>query len=248
VGRIIFADDQTSRMKFYSIVCAALLMACSAVAQDEPSTPRPPSVPAKPKFTEKFSSTLNLYTSQWLDAPPGITVKPVSLGASVAINYKVPLYSPYVVLMLGPGVSFTDFRTNGYPVANESRDSTYFVQLQPAQYKRNKLSLVNVEVPVELRFATGKNKSDKSWFFAPGFVAGILVNDYVKTVGEDAKGNRLKQKVYYTPNLSKFNYGVSARLGYGFIGLYGYYGLSPLFEEGKGPGMTFYKVGITFGG
>jgi hypothetical protein len=241
-------------MKFYLFACAALLAAGSAFAQDEPAPPTTP-LPDKRGVMEKFTTTLNIYSSQWLDAPDGITVRPVSPGYALYLNYKLPLYNPYVVLMLGPGVAFTDFRTNGYPVTptysntTTGPDTTYFVQLQPSQYKRNKLSLVHIEVPVELKFSTRpKKEGGKAWFFAPGFVAGLLVNDYVKTTGEDDQGNAFKRKVYYTRNLSKYHYGASVRLGYGMFGLYGHYGLTPLFEDGPRPGMTFYKVGITLGG
>jgi len=229
----------------FAVALALLFQACLV-----PVHAQTESAPKKTDaLTSHMTSTLNVYSSQWLDAPKGITVRPVSPGYSLYVNYKLPLYQTHVMLMIGAGVAYTDFRTNGYPVTDAARpDSTYFVQLQPADYKRNKMSLLHVEVPLELRFSASSAKHKKGWYVAPGFVAGLLVNDYMKTVSEDDDGRTAKRKIYYTRNLAKYNYGASVRVGFGVVGLYGYYGLSPLFEDGKGPGMTFYKVGLTMGG
>ena len=241
-------------MKKLIAVMAAVMLCGVALAQEDTEAPTRPESPVPPEALSKFTTTWNVYTSQWLDAPRGITVKPVSLGTALYANFKVPLYRQNVTLMLGPGIAYTDFRINGTPVnpidtnGNTITDTTFFVQLQPQEYIKNKMSLVHVELPVELQIAFNKKSGGKGFYIAPGFLGGVLVNDYMKRVWEDEHGDKRKVKDYYTRNLSKFHYGASVRVGYGWIGLNGYYSLSPLFEEGKGPGTTFYRVGLTFGG
>ena len=50
---------------------------------------------------------------------------------------------------------------------------------------------------------------------------------------EDGETKKLKDNQNW--NLTRLRYGVSARLGIGNFSLFGYYNLTPLFEEGEGP-------------
>jgi hypothetical protein len=224
--------------------CLLSIICFAAFAQDEPQS----NSSASSNITSKFTTTFNVYTNQWIDAPRGITVTPVSPSCGFNILYKVPLYKPYVTLMFGPGIAYTDYRTNGYPVSTADGDSTYFIQLQPNEYRTNKMSILYVEVPVEIEFALPSKKGKQPWYLAPGFTTGLRVSDFMKTTGEDSNGDPIKQKIYYTRNLSDIHYGPSVRIGKGWFGLYGYYGLAQLFDDGKGPSMTVYRAGITLGG
>jgi len=237
------------------MACCAVLLALAAndaYAQVRPSEKRynadSAKVFAKPPFAKRFTSSVNIFTSGWTAPPPGIEVETFSPGYSVYVQYKQPVAHPYVTFTVGAGLAYTDYRFNGRLFYTENRDSTYFEPIPATDYKRNKMSLVFLDVPLELRLATRAKNGGAGWYLAPGFSGGVLVNDYIKTTSEDQHGNPTKSKLYYTRNLMPHRYGATLRAGKGNFGLYGYYGLSELFEEGRGFGTNFYHVGITLGG
>lgn len=240
-------------LKINIALFTAVLIACATTtqAQFRPSEKRyfdDSTQNIAPKFTKRFTSVVNVFTSGWTDTPPGISVEGFSPGYSFNGMYKQPIAYPYLTFIVGLGVAYTDYRFNGKVFYTENLDSTYFQPLANTEYKRNKMSLVFLDVPLELRIASRTKKGEPGWFIAPGFSGGLLINDYIKTTSEDQNGNRTKSKIYYTKNLQQQRYGATLRVGYGNFGLYGYYGLSELFEEGKGFGTNFYHVGLTIGG
>jgi len=48
-------------------------------------------------------------------------------------------------------------------------------------------------------------------------------------------------------NINAFEYAATARVGYKDVGLFATYSLTPLFESGKGPELTPFSIGISFG-
>jgi hypothetical protein len=63
---------------------------------------------------------------------------------------------------------------------------------------------------------------------------GYMYDSFTKIkYKEDSETKKLKDKQDY--NLTKLRYGVSAKIGLGNFSLFGYYNLTNLFEDGKGP-------------
>lgn len=119
-----------------------------------------------------------------------------------------------------------------------------------ADVKRSKLAVNYVEVPLELRFYTNPNDKSSSFKIGVGGKIGVMYSAHTKvTYKFDDHKNKIKEKKDF--NLSRFSYGVLGRVGYGSFGLYGYYALSELFEDGKGPGATdvsTFNFGLTIVG
>jgi hypothetical protein len=124
-------------------------------------------------------------------------------------------------------------------------DSTAFVPIDESlvSYRKAKFSSVYFDIPLEIRF---KSKSEVR--FAVGFKFGFLVKAYTKYKGNDFLDSNAKLVVYKTsriPNAEKNRYGFTARLGYKWLNLWGYYQLSTVFVKSKGPDMYPISVGIS---
>jgi hypothetical protein len=78
---------------------------------------------------------------------------------------------------------------------------------------------------------------------------GFLIDSHTKYIGDDYifdGTDRIHVKFKDVRNIEKFRYGVTARFGWKFINLTGFYSLTGLFKKGKGPDLYPISVGISF--
>jgi hypothetical protein len=105
-------------------------------------------------------------------------------------------------------------------------------------------------MPVELRFDTNPEDKARSFYISAGARVGFLFESHTKvkyTVGGEDITSKIKQNF----GLSSFRYGLYSRIGVGSFSLFGYYNLTPVFKEDKGPGQTTMNtltVGISLSG
>ncbi|HCL84662.1 MAG TPA: hypothetical protein DIC22_11845, partial [Chitinophagaceae bacterium] len=89
-------------------------------------------------------------------------------------------------------------------------------------FKKYKLVLTNLEVPLELRYAFNPENTNKSWKIALGFKAGVLMSAYTKgKTLENAAGQVTNQYIEKQSSKQFFNGGRivgTARVSYGWIG------------------------------
>jgi hypothetical protein len=99
--------------------------------------------------------------------------------------------------------------------------------------KKSHLITNYIEIPLELRYSTNPDDPARSFKISVGGRIGYMYDSFSKIkYKEDGEVKKIKNKEDF--NLNKIRYGLSARIGVGNISLFGYYNLSPLFEEGKG--------------
>ncbi|MEI6900924.1 MAG: outer membrane beta-barrel protein, partial [Bacteroidota bacterium] len=108
--------------------------------------------------------------------------------------------------------------------------------------------LAYIEIPIEFRL---KTKSKVS--VALGLKGGYLIGSSSKYVGtgEITASNytvnttdKVRVKFWGIKNLENFTYGPTLRVGYKWFNLTGYYMLSHLFTQGRGPDMYPISVGF----
>lgn len=119
-------------------------------------------------------------------------------------------------------------------------------------FKKYKLVLTNLEVPLELRYAFNPENTNKSWKIALGFKAGVLMSAYTKgKTLENAAGQVTNQYIEKQSSKQFFNGGRivgTARVSYGWIGVFGQLQLTPLIKNGAGPTVNPYSIGIVLSG
>ena len=93
-----------------------------------------------------------------------------------------------------------------------------------------------------LRYETNPYDESKSFHIAAGGFGEYLLGGHTKT--KSSTGDKTKQHDDF--NLSRFRYGITGRIGYGWVNLFVNYSLSELFEAGTGPVLTPVSGGIAF--
>lgn len=178
------------------------------------------------------SRTLNLYYT--LDKRIGKTKFSVHPGAGFGFerykfnNEKTLAYIP------GPTSPFDTLRMV------QGRNGT----------KKSQLITNYLDAIVEVRFSTNPNDPARSFKTSLGFKAGVLLNAFTKVkYSEGGEIKKIKDKQDW--NINQFRYGVLLRAGVGNFNVFGYYSLTPIFKEGKGPGqadLTNFTIGISLAG
>ena len=159
-----------------------------------------------------------------------------SVGAGIGINASNIFFDKTEVLVAAPGNQTLAFPST----ANTDH------------FKKYKLVLTNLEVPLELRYAFNPANTNKSWKIALGFKAGLLMSAYTK--GKDLlnqAGQTENNYIEKKSSTSFFNSGRvvgTARVSYGFIGVFGQLQITPLIKSGAGPSINPYSIGIVLSG
>lgn len=193
-----------------------------------------------------------LTSNYWFSLPSNISTSTVSLGTDFTVYYDIPLGQNFY---FAPGLSLdnVDVHSNAaiYRQPNSTGTGVASTQLIPfdsifgSDYSVNKLVTKYLEIPLELQWKSKPVHHNKSFFIAAGVRGGVLIQSYWKYVYTVPVYGTEKIKVYSIPNLNTFRYGVMGRVGYGNFALYGFYGLSDLFQSGKGTVATPFSVGIS---
>ncbi len=194
---------------------------------------------------------LELNWNSWRNTPDSIQLKPFSRGFNFYTMFDFPFKEKSKFsFAAGLGLSTENIYHNGQFMVNDSVGTTIIAIPDSQTYKNNKINTVYAEIPLELRFRTKPLFKNNRLKIGVGVKGGMLLASHTKYVGDGTAfgqfGPDVKIKVAKIPNLSKYRYGITGRIGFGPYNFIGYYGLSTLFNEGKGPGMIPVSIGFTF--
>lgn len=189
---------------------------------------------------ERFDRiAVDIYHNTFLNLPTNVEVKPYSVGISAYWYKDIPFgEKSRMAFAFGAGLSRYNIHHNGQ--FEERDDFTHYEKIPDSiNYRLNKFSFNYIDFPVELRLrkVNGKHKLK----FYPGFKGGILVNNFNKWKTKD-----IKYKLYNMPNTLLYNYGPTLRLAWNKFAIYGFYSLTPFFEEGKGSEIYPVAIGISW--
>jgi hypothetical protein len=191
---------------------------------------------------------MNVHWDGWLGAPDSFNVKGLSSGVGFHFFYDIPLGSDNVSFAVGAGFSWSNYFNNSR-FDYDTAGNTYPIKFDDTiTWKRNKFVINYFEVPLEFRFRTNE-KNGNRFKAAIGFKAGYVLTNHTKFVGDDwvsPSDDEIKYKQYRVKNLSNLQYGPTLRLGYSKVNIEAYYGLAPIFSDGKGPAGNPLTVGISF--
>lgn len=185
-----------------------------------------------------------------------------SRGANIYIMYDFE-FGDNSIFSFAPGIGYghSSIFSNGI-IGQDSTGAVFEsksakeqgVNGQPIRdFKKNKIALNYLEVPIELRMRTNPDKKGNSFKVAIGFKGGWLFDAHSKKkydVDRISSNGTITKKVKEQnfENLFNFRYGPTFRIGYSSINVIAYYGLSGIFEDGKGPEVTPFSLGISFNG
>ena len=197
---------------------------------------------SKPNL-EKWGMNMGLNLPNWAKVPTGVTVKTVrNYGFDLSLIRRISLVKR-LKLGIGLGLSNINIHNNVFHWEFDSAGQVPSnVLLNKSDYRRNKISLTYLEIPIELSIRLGGE--DKTTFrIAAGFNGGVLIDAHTKLVQMNTT-----VKVKDTRNFNSWRYGPTLRLTVGKIGLYGRYDLSSSFDAKNVPDYPVYTIGVVFSG
>ena len=227
-----------SKLAAFFLLLAAALPAAAQIsepnAESAYAAPRPGTQPNIPG-----TIVLELGINSALDAPSRFDL---ALWGSRTINvyyqHEIRIMDSKFSVLPGIGLSLERFKfKNGATLGYNANDSLKL--MLPAEtgisgLRKSQLITNYVDIPLELRFTSNPSDPGRAFKLSIGGRIGYMYDAFTKQkYREDGETKQLKDKQNF--NLNRFRYGVSARLGIGNFGLFGYYNLTPLFEEGEGP-------------
>jgi len=185
--------------------------------------------------------------SNSLDVPNQYDFLELDYSKSIhfAINFMdkdIQIYKEYVKIVTGLGIDWNSysFKNNIRLVPNS--DVIAAVTDSVADFEKNKLKTTFVTLPLLLAFNTNEDP-EKAFHFAAGAVLGYKLGSKTKqkyTIEDET----YKPKIKSNYNLFPFKYELTVRVGYGNFNLYATHALSPLFEDGEGPKLHPFTMGI----
>ncbi len=195
---------------------------------------------------KKFSSVLDMYTDIWINVPGGVDTRTINQGVNFSLLYDYRFGKSNFSFAIGLGIGAHNFYSNSFPVVDSLGNSILepISDLYPGiDYKRNKISVTYFDIPLELRLRTKKEIRA-----SVGLKFGFLINSHTKYVGDDYisyTDDKLRVKFRDVKNIETFRYGITARVGWKWVNLIGYYSFAGLFKKDKGPDLYPISVGIS---
>lgn len=151
----------------------------------------------------------------------------------------------YVKIVTGFGFDY-----HSYQLSNKvtlDADSSYVAGMIDStnnfSYKKNRLRNTYLQVPLLLEFNTS-NDPEKTFHIAVGVIGQYRIAARTKQILEDNDNFEYKKTRKDGYNMAPFAAKAHVNLGYRGWTLYGEYNLTPLFQNGKGPELYPFTVGI----
>jgi hypothetical protein len=197
----------------------------------------------------KFNIGIGAFTDIWQGQPPEMSTRTINQGAQVFGMYNYQIKESAVYLAGGIGMGMHNLYSNTY-IPDIKADSISFEKIPDGvSYKKSKISLTYVDVPIEFRIRT------KKYFrIAFGFKVGFLINSHTKYKGNrfhfDKDGLLVSDRVNVVEKerdikqIETWRYGPTFRIGYKWFNITVYYQLSQIFKVDKGPKLYPISIGI----
>lgn len=199
-------------------------------------------------FVDADGNTSLSGDEEWLSTNPA-----KSLHWSFNIfEQKIKLVKNHVGITTGLGLTYNSYGLDDNVRITNVNDSTAGFILDRntpdslggfTAFTKNKLRATYVRVPVLLEFNTSEDP-DRTFHLAAGVVAGLKIGSINKVHFEEG-GSKVRQRTANDFNMNQFMLDATVRLGYRDFTLFANYGLTPLFEDGKGPEVYPLTFGIS---
>lgn len=216
-----------------TVFLVAFAMNISAQTTDDAQRQRVPWRP--PTGQDRF--IVEFHNDGFLNLPPGMETRAYSPGINAYIFYDFP-FTEKSIFSFAWGYGFSSFNVhhNGEFLEDSLKMTNFVPFSDDYDYSKNKVSKNFLEIPVELRIRTRGLRQFKMAF---GAKVGYVVSAHTKIIDDGGK-----RKAYQVPNLQKYRYGLTAKVGVGRFMLNGFYSLTPFLEEGQGPELIPFTLGF----
>lgn len=170
----------------------------------------------------------------------------LNTSRSWAINLNFAQYSlgfgtSHFGALTGLGFMYNNYFFDGDNTIAEIDDQV--VGIDTTNVSKSKLTTSYLRVPILLEVQFPDASRAKRIYLSAGLIAGLKLGSHTKVVYKDENG-RSRDKNNDDFNINPFRYGVTARIGYGNVSVFGEYYFTPMFIEDKGPELHPFTVGL----
>ncbi len=171
-----------------------------------------------------------------LNSSKAIAFNMISPGVSLGITKRFGLVASL-------GLNFNNYRFSGNNSVSVDEGGIVEPVYPPlsVRYEKSKLATLYAVLPVILEGQIPVSHSS-SVNIGVGVIGAVKLGSHTKVVYFEDGKQKVKNRDDFSLNLLR--YGVTARLGYEMLQVYGTSYLSPMFEKGKGPELYPFEVGI----
>lgn len=117
-------------------------------------------------------------------------------------------------------------------------------QTDDIHYSKNRFSSSYLRIPLGFDFRSHEDASGRRFHIVAGPDIGILLNGRVKQISEENGKQKFDDNYHY----AKLRYGMYARVGYGFMGIFAKYYMNDMFENSPDQkGLKNFSFGLSIG-
>jgi hypothetical protein len=206
----------------------------------------------KPKFNGHwagFELSVNglLNSDNVADYPEGAEYLDLNYNRCTGVNLNffeqnINLYAQHLGLVTGLGVTWNNYRfANDNTILTHDGELSGFLDTNPDKnYEKSKLTVAYLKIPLMLEYQTNAKMKTNSFHIGGGVVGDVRMWSHTKV-----KFNGTKAKDKDDFYLSPFKLDAIAKIGWGYINLFGTYSFTSLFRTNKGPEVYPFEIGIT---
>ena len=160
-------------------------------------------------------------------------------------QYSIGLGSNRFGIVSGLGLEFNSYHFDGDN--NIQKIDGYIVSKDdyPSPLEKSKLKTTFLRVPVMLELQLLNAKRSKRLYISGGVIGGLKLGSSSKVVYKE-DGKKQKDKIHDDFNINPLRCGLTARIGYRNLNLFGNYYLTPFFEKDNDPELYPITVGLAF--
>jgi Outer membrane protein beta-barrel domain len=238
-------------------VVAALLLVMGVQAQTDTSGKKSKKDWSKVSLTGRSNDhfMFQLGYDGWMNAPDSIRTK----GFGRHLNIYVMLDKPFkgdprfsVGLGLGIGSSSIYFDKQEPKLAGSTAGLQFKNVADTNHFKKYKMAEAWAEIPLELRYTSNPENSNKSFKAALGIKIGTMLSAHTKGKTLQTRSgstiNTYIAKEASKKYLNTTRLAATARLGYGAFTLYGSYQINSLIKDNLGPQVHPFSIGLCISG
>jgi hypothetical protein len=250
-------------MKKIILATVAIFFICYLQAQDTTLTTTSIASQAietpKPNIKTKYNLSnrpndhfmVQLGYTNWAGKMDTIQTKGFNRSINVYFMYDFPFKAtPKISAAAGLGIGTDNIMFKKTTAEISERTSTLrFNNPLDSIYKKSKLVTAYLELPIELRYSSDPEHSDKSFKFALGVKVGTMLNAHTRS--RTTANSYLTDHIVKQSSKNFFNTTRAVgtvRIGYGVASLFGNFQFTSLLKNGVGPVLHPYTVGLTLSG
>ncbi|MCX6271098.1 MAG: outer membrane beta-barrel protein [Bacteroidetes bacterium] len=198
---------------------------------------------------KKFATVITLYNDFWQGSFTNMKPRFLNQGADVYAMYNIAVENSPLIFAIGTGIGTHNLYSDAILKLDSNRNYQ-FVKINSIKdtagnslnYKKSKISVTYWDFPFEFRY-----EAQSGFRLGLGMKFGFVLSSLSKYKGDDLDGAgiKIKEKTKDLRNMEKWRYGLTARIGYKRMELYGYYSLTNLFKKDQGPELSPISIGIS---